>query len=161
MRHLLFIIIALGIAVGDASAQRYLPGMRGLQLVAGIALRDGFHSGIAFSQYTKGADRWIFGLEYLEKRHRYKDTKIPQSQFAAEGGYYLKFLSDRSKALFLSLGASAMAGYETLNWGDRLLFDGATLDNADKFLYGEPSPWKRKSIYQTDLPSSPMPVRGY
>jgi hypothetical protein len=136
MKHLLFIIIVLGIAVGDVSAQRYLPGMRGLQLASGIALRDGFHTSIAFSQYTKGANRWIFGLEYLEKRHPYKDTKIPQSQFTAEGGYYLKFLSDRRKTFFLSLGASALAGYETVNWGDKLLFDGATVANADNFLYG-------------------------
>jgi hypothetical protein len=136
MKHLLCIIILLSIAVPDISAQRYIPGLHGLQFIAGTAVKNGFYSGIAFSSYTKRADRWVFGAEYLEKRHPYKDTNIPQSQFTAEAGYYLKFLSDWSKTFFFSLGASAMAGYETINWNNKLLPDGATINNDDAFLYG-------------------------
>jgi hypothetical protein len=139
-KALLFIVILLCIAVPDLSAQRYLPGMRGLQLTAGtvngLNPEDGFHTGVAFSQYTKRADRWVLGAEYLEKRHPYKEISIPQSQFTVDAGYYLKFLSDWRKTFFLSVGASAMAGYETVNWNDNLLFDGATISNADAFLYG-------------------------
>lgn len=29
-----------------------------------------------------------------------------------------------------------MAGYETINWGKELLFDGATITSEDNFLYG-------------------------
>lgn len=132
----LFIIIALCIAVPDLSAQRYLPGMRGLQVTTGLAVKDGFHAGVAFSQYTKRADRWVFGVEYLEKRHPYKETTVPQAQFTVDAGYYLKFLSDPRKTFFLSVGASAMAGYETVNWNDKILFDGATINNKDAFIYG-------------------------
>jgi hypothetical protein len=132
----LFIIVALCIAVPDLSAQRYLPGMRGLQVTTGLAVKDGVHAGVAFSQYTIRADRWVFGAEYLEKRHPYKETTLPQSQFTVDAGYYLKFLSDPRKTFFLSVGASAMAGYETVNWNDKLLPDGATINNADAFLYG-------------------------
>jgi hypothetical protein len=136
-KAILFIIIAMCIAVPDfVSAQRYLPGMRGIQVTAGLAVKDGFHSGIAFSTYTKRADRWVFGAEYLEKRHPYKEITIPQSQFTVDAGYYLKFLSDWRKTFFLSVGASAMAGYETVNWNNKLLSDGATINNADAFLYG-------------------------
>ena len=139
-KALLFIIIALCIAVSELSAQRYLPGMRGLQVTAGtvngLNPEDGFHSGIAFSQYTKRADRWVFGAEYLEKRHPYKEISIPQSQFTVDAGYYLKFLSDPRKTFFLSIGASATAGYESINRNDKLLFDGATINNKDAFLYG-------------------------
>jgi hypothetical protein len=140
MKYLLFIIIALCIAVPDLSAQRYLPGMRGLQVtvgtVNGLNPEDGFHAGAAFSQYTKSAGRWVFGAEYLEKWHSYKNIHIPQSQFTVDAGYYLKFLSDPRKTFFLSLGASALAGYESVNWNDKLLFDGATINNKDAFLYG-------------------------
>jgi hypothetical protein len=109
--------------------------MCGLQFTAGTT-QNGFHSGIAFSSYNKHADRWVFGAEYLEKQHPYKDTNIPQSLFTVDAGYYLKFLSDPSKTFFLSLGASAMAGYETINWNDKVLSDGATINNGDAFLYG-------------------------
>jgi hypothetical protein len=140
-KAILFIIIAMCIAVPDfVSAQRYLPGMRGIQVTAGtgngLNPENSFHTGAAFSQYTKRAGRWVFGVEYLEKQHLYKEITIPQSQFTVDAGYYLKFLSDWRKTFFLSLGASIMAGYETVNWNDKLLSDGATINNADAFLYG-------------------------
>jgi hypothetical protein len=135
-----FILISLSIAVPELPAQRYLPGMRGLQVTAGtvngLNPENRFHAGAAFSQYTKRADRWVFGVEYLEKRHPYRNIRIPQSQFTADAGYYLKFLSGPRKIFFLSLGASAMAGYETVNWNSRLLADGATVNHGDAFLYG-------------------------
>ena len=48
----------------------------------------------------------------------------------------MNFLSDRKKTFFLSLGLSALAGYETSNWGDKLLPDGSTLTDKDGFVYG-------------------------
>ena len=77
-RSMLVAVIVLGITQSDLLAQRYLPGMRGLQCVVGtvngVDLQKGFHAGVAFSSYTKRADRWVFGIEYLEKRHPYKET---------------------------------------------------------------------------------------
>jgi hypothetical protein len=137
MKYFLFVIMMLCFAVPELPAQRYLPGHRGMQLTAGTVNGFGdFHSGIAFSQYTKSADRWVFGVEYLEKRHPYRDTSIPQSQFTIDAGYYLKFLSDWRKTFFVSIGGSAMTGYETVNWNKKQLPDGATVQNGDAFLYG-------------------------
>ena len=141
MKKLFFVfIIMLCFAVQDLPAQRYLPNQRGLQVTTGMVNSlnpdNGFHAGIAFSQYTKNANRWVLGVEYLEKRHPYRDTNIPQSQFTVDAGYYLKFLSDRRKTVFVSIGGSAVAGYETVNWNDKVLFDGATIQNGDAFLYG-------------------------
>ncbi len=128
----------------QSHAQRYLPGMKGLQVTAGMA--DGFHwnsksdfayhFGAAYNVYTKNANRWVIGGEYLEKRYDYKDMRIPMQQFTAEGGYYLNFLSDRRKTVFLSAGLSALAGYETSNRGEKLLPDGSLLLNKDAFVYG-------------------------
>lgn len=130
----------MGIAVADLPAQRYLTGMRGMQLTAGsvggLNLKKGFHAGVALSQYTKRADRWIIGFEYLERRHPYSDLLIPQSQFTVDAGYYLKFLSDARKTFFVSAGASLLAGYETVNRNNPLLPDGATVKHGDAFLFG-------------------------
>ena len=137
-------LFALCLTSFQAHAQRYLPGMKGLQVTAGMA--DGvhwnsnsdfaYHIGAAYSVYTKNANRWVIGGEYLHKKYDYKDMRIPVEQFTAEGGYYLKFLSDRRKTFFLSLGLSALAGYETSNRDDKLLPDGATLSDEDCFIYG-------------------------
>lgn len=128
----------------QAHAQRYLPGQKGIQITGGVVdgfkfkKEDGqaFFGGVALSTYTKNGNRWTFGGEYLQKSYEYKDKLIPLSQITAEGGYYLKFLSDPSKTVFFSIGLSAMTGYETINWGKELLFDGATITSEDNFLYG-------------------------
>ena len=130
---------------GRAYAQRCLSGMQGLQLTGGMV--DGFHSsdkknelgyyfGMSMATYTKKANKWVFGAEFLNKYYPYKNGRIPVNQFTAEGGYYLKFLSDHNKTIIFSLGASALAGYEISNRGEKLLFDGATLQNKDSFIYG-------------------------
>ncbi|MDR1864473.1 MAG: conjugal transfer protein TraO [Bacteroidales bacterium] len=128
-----------------ACAQRYLPGQQGLQFTAGTvngvntnpkSSDFAFHAGMAFSTCTGNGNRWVLGGEYLEKRHPYGDMEIPQSQFTAEGGYYLNVLSDGSKTFFLSAGASVLAGYETVRHNDKPLPDGATILNRDALLYG-------------------------
>ena len=142
-KYTALIIASLALFTGQAHAQRCLPKMQGIEVRANLA--DGFNSGgndggyslgTALSTYTKGGKKWVFGGEYLLKNKPYKEEKIPVAQFTAEGGYYLKVLSDARKMLFVYAGASALAGYETVNWGDKVLPDGALLRDKDAFIYG-------------------------
>lgn len=140
---------------GQGIRQRCLPGMRGIRLTGGMA--DGFHSsekrnelgyhfGLSLDTYTRHCNRWVFGAEYLQKYHPYKAIRIPTSQFTAEGGYYLTFLSDANKVFLLSLGGSALAGYEVNNWGDKLLYDGSTLRSGIISFMGVLCRWNWKVI---------------
>ena len=142
-KYIALIIASLALFTGQAHAQRCLPKMQGIEVRANLADgfnpggNDGGHSlGAAVSTYTKGGNKWVFGGEYLLKNKPYKEEKIPVAQFTAEGGYYLKVLSDARKMLFVYAGASALAGYETVNWGDKVLPDGALLRDKDVFIYG-------------------------
>lgn len=137
------IIASLALFTGQAHAQRCLPKMQGIEVRANMA--DGFKLGgndggyslgAALSTYTKGGNKWGVGGEYLLKNKPYKEKKIPVAQFTAEGGYYFKILSDARKTVFLYAGASALAGYEMVNWGDKVLHDGAMLHDKDSFIYG-------------------------
>ena len=141
--YIIALVVSLALFAGQAHAQRCLPGMRGIEVKANQV--DGFRPGgndggysfgAALSTYTKKGNKWVFGGEYLMKNNPYKETKIPVAQFTAEGGYYFKILSDARKIVFLYAGASALAGYETVNWGDRMLYDGSTLRDRDAFVYG-------------------------
>ena len=38
--------------------------------------------------------------------------------------------------MFVYAGASALAGYESVNWGEKVLHDGSTLHDRDSFIYG-------------------------
>lgn len=144
-QSILILTALLALFAGQAHAQRCLPKMRGVELRTGMA--DGFYSdanraetgyyfGAALATYTKGGNKWVFGGEYLLRNYPYKDIRIPMAQFTAEGGYYYNFLSDARKIFFLYIGGSALAGYETTNWGEKRLFDGSRLTGKDAFVYG-------------------------
>lgn len=143
--NLIILTVLLALIAGQAHAQRCLPKMRGVELRTGMA--DGFYShanraetgyyfGATLATYTKGGNKWVFGGEYLLRNYPYKDIRIPMAQFTAEGGYYYNFLSDARKIFFLYIGGSALAGYETMNWGEKVLFDGSRLTGKDAFIYG-------------------------
>jgi hypothetical protein len=140
MKKFIFMFIVSITSFGYVHAQRYLPGQQGIQLCIGtgngINPQKAFYAGAAVATYTQNDSRWVVGAEFLQKQLDYGKIKIPVAQFTAEGGYYYSFLSDPSKTLLLSIGASGLAGYETSNWGNKMLFDGATLLNRDAFLYG-------------------------
>jgi hypothetical protein len=147
MKRLTFILtLALCLALtGAAHAQRQLPGMRGVQVTAGMT--DGVYSsspdnkagycfGVGMAIYAKRGDKWVVGAEHLVRNHPYRGARLPVAQSTVEGGYYLKFLSDPSKTFSLSIGGSAMAGYETVNGGVKTLHDGATLRDGNAAIYG-------------------------
>ncbi|WP_288068631.1 MULTISPECIES: conjugal transfer protein TraO [Bacteroidales] len=80
---------------------------------------------------------WSFGGEYLQTFKPYGEKgRIPVAQFTGEAGYNLHILSDYSMTFHLYGGISALAGYETVNWGKKTLSDGSTLLDGDNFIYG-------------------------
>lgn len=145
-RIALFLSLALCLAaVPGAYAQRTLPGMRSVELRAGMAdgwysssgrSTTGYYFGAAIGRYARNVSKWVAGAEYLCRNYAYRTGSIPIAQFTAEGSYYYKFFADGSKTFYLYLGGSALAGYETVNWGKKRLYDGATLLSRDRFLYG-------------------------
>ena len=107
-------LLALCLTSFQAYAQRYLPGMKALQVTAGMA--DGvhwnagsdfaYHFGAAYSVYTKNANRWVIGGEYLHKKYDYKDMRIPVEQFTHCGGRLLPEIPfGQAKDLFPLAGA--------------------------------------------------------
>ena len=147
LRITVLLLLALCLVFADrAHAQRQLPGMRGIQLTGGMtdglyssALDNegGYYFGVAMATYAKRGNKWVFGAEFMERYNPYRAAiRIPVSQFTAEGGYYLKIVSDPSKTFLLSLGVSGLAGYETVNWGEKSLYDGSTLRDEDGFIGG-------------------------
>ena len=145
MKRFLFLLVAsLTLFTGTVHAQRALPKMRSIELRGGMAdgfcttaSKDaGYYFGIAMSRYAKHADKWVFGVEYLSRYYPYKAGRIPMAQFTAEGGYHYRFFADPSRTFLFYVGGSAMTGYETVNWGDKRLYDGSTIRNRDRFLYG-------------------------
>jgi hypothetical protein len=144
MLKLLLITATVMLSAIHAAGQRYLPRQTGIELSGGLVdgfkfkprSGDRFYCNLSVSTYNRKGNRWVAGVEYLQKGLTYRAASIPVSGFTAEGGHYLKIISDRSKTVFLSAGASAMMGYELVNRGRRKLYDGATLSSVGGFIYG-------------------------
>ena len=142
-KKVLLTFAVLALTMGQATAQRVLPKMQGIAIGGGLVdgKSDSFYGGMTVDTYTKGGDKWVFGAEYLQRNHQYEygeedKQTIPVSQFTAEGGYFKQVLSDVSKSFFVYVGASALAGYETVNWNDKMLDDGSRLTGRDGIVYG-------------------------
>ena len=142
-KKMLLTFAVLALTMGQATAQRVLPKMQGIAIGGGLVdgKSDSFYGGMTLDTYTKGGDKWVFGAEYLQRNHKYEYGEygrqtIPVAQFTAEGGYYKQVLSDASKSFFVYVGASALAGYETVNWNDKMLDDGSRLTGRDGIVYG-------------------------
>lgn len=123
MKSICIMILAAALcgSAGQLRAQRCLPGQKALQLTAGMV--DGFSvrhrgeaysffGGVAYSRYNRNHARWVLGAEYLQKDYTYRTALVPLLQITGEAGYYVPLLSDRGKNVVLSLGCSAVGGYE-------------------------------------------------
>lgn len=142
----IFAVAVFSLLGGKAFAQRCLPGMSAVEVRADMV--NGFYTGNSrdcgynigvFYSVIKGnnANTWSFGGEYLQTYKPYGEKgRIPVAQFTGEVGYNLHIVSDYSQTFHLYGGVSALAGYETVNQGERLLKDGATIGAKDAFIYG-------------------------
>ena len=78
MKKYLFIFVSLLALVGQANAQRCLPGMRGVELkggfVDGVQKPVNYYLGVWLSTYTKSGNRWVYGSENHKQQYQYKDS---------------------------------------------------------------------------------------
>jgi hypothetical protein len=132
----LLLLIAATAGTLSAEAQRYLPGMRGVQVMGGLIERDGYYLHGGYSWYTQHKNRWVGDAEYLQRSYGWETGSIPLMQFTAEFGFYRLLLSDAGKNFFTAAGVTALTGYETINLNKKLLPNGAVITNADRWLYG-------------------------
>jgi hypothetical protein len=128
-----------------ASAQRNIPGQKTIQVTGGFldgfSLRNkakeyAFHGSLGVTRTNRNRSHWLLAVGYQQKDYRYREQIIPRVQFTGEVGYLIPILRDRGHNIAFTVGASALAGYESSNWGKKLLYDGATLTNRDGFVGG-------------------------
>lgn len=133
-------IIGLFLISFMGKAQRLIPKQKAVELSAGLLLNDSksknyFISAGLTIQTGKG-NYSFFDLEYMRESENYKTVIIPIETYIAEAGYSLNLLADRKKNVFINLSLSAVAGFENINKGKELLFDGAMILSEFNFVYG-------------------------
>ena len=166
--RLLLLTLLLAVTAGRTAAQRCLPGMKGVQFSADMV--DGFYlptgndgtgyaSSLAFFNYVKGGNKWVYGVEYMRRNCRYRTVGVPLEQYTADAGYFLNLLSSTGKVFFLNAGLSGVIGYEEVNGGRRTLADGASLSKCSAFIYGCAATLEAE-VFVTDNIAAAARLRG-
>lgn len=140
MPKYIYTVIFLMTMIRVAHAQRMLPGQKGLEINTGSLSSRQFNHNYYFnaglSMMKKEGNYVLVALEYTHERGTYKAKQIPLETYTAEAGYSLRLLSDTRKWMNLNGTLTAVAGYERINKGDSILFDGSQINNKGGLVYG-------------------------
>lgn len=137
-----YIYTAMFILIGFtiAQAQRMLPKQKGLEVNAGTLSDDhpdrNYYLNIGMTVNAKNGNYQLWALEYTQQYDEYKDFRLPQETYTAEGGYSFLLLGDARKNISLNTAITGVLGYESINHGEALLYDGAKILTEDNFIYG-------------------------
>lgn len=127
----------MGITV---QAQRMLPKQKGLEINAGTLSNENparnYYLNIGLTINGKNGNYQLYALEYSHQYSNYKNLRIPHETYVAEAGYSFFLLGDSGKNITLNAAIAGVAGYESINRGEDLLFDGAKIISEDNFIYG-------------------------
>lgn len=140
MKKYIYTAVLILFGITASQAQRMLPKQKGLELSAGVLsdnrIGNDYYINAAMTVNGKNGNYQLWALEYTHQYHNYKDIRIPQETYSAEGGYSFFLLGDNRKNITLNLGITGVIGYESINGGETMLFDGSKIVSEDNFIYG-------------------------
>lgn len=140
MRKYIYMMMFVLIGITVAQAQRMLPKQKGLEVSAGTLSNDHFgrnyYLNIGMTINGKNGNYQLWALEYTHKYDEYKDLRLPQETYTVECGYSFFLLGDVRKNISLNTAITGVLGYESINRGEALLYDGAKILTEDNFIYG-------------------------
>nr|WP_281638166.1 conjugal transfer protein TraO [Flavobacterium marginilacus] len=128
----------MGITI--TQAQRMLPKQKGMEVNAGTLSNDypsrNYYLNIGMTVNGKNGNYQLWALEYTHQFDDYKNLRLPQEIYTGEGGYSFFLLGDARKNISLNAAITGVLGYESINRGEILLYDGAKILSEDNFIYG-------------------------
>ena len=144
---LLFSSLCAALVVGlptAVQAQRLVPSQKGLEVSASVPIvkgkslfkPDDFGMTLSLSHYLKRGKYTFVSAGYEQQALSYRSYQVPLYDYLVQMGYAHPLLSDKGKNVFFYLGTSAVAGYEDINKGEKLLPDGAKLLDGSRWVYG-------------------------
>lgn len=138
-KYIIAVILACFVS-SIIQAQRMLPGGKAVEISAGTLIAKNldhdYFLNAGLNVNAKSGNYFLWALEYSRMRTSYKDMKIPVETYLTEAGYSLYLFGDRKKCFSLNAGVMALIGYESVNRGEAVLFDGAEILNKGGFVYG-------------------------
>lgn len=140
MKKYIYTVMLILTSITIVQAQRMLPRQKGLEVNAGVLSNDkignDYYINATMTVNGKNGNYQLWALEYAHQYYQYKDLRIPQETYTAEGGYSFLLLCDARKNITFNAAITGVVGYESINRSEELLFDGAKIVSEDNFIYG-------------------------
>ncbi|CAN1534248.1 Conjugative transposon, TraO [Flavobacteriaceae bacterium] len=140
MKKYLFAVMFVLTSITIVQGQRMLPKQKGLEINTGTLSADSsaqnHYLNIGLIINGRNGNYRLWSLEYTKQYSEYKELRIPQETYSIEMGYSFCLLGDRNKTISLNTAITGGIGYETINRGNNLLYDGAKILNEENFIYG-------------------------
>lgn len=128
------------ISITMAQAQRMLLRQKGLEISAGTLSDENssrnYYLNIGLTINGRNGNYKLWALEYTHQYNSYKVLRIPQETYTTEYGYCFFLFGDTYKNITLNVAITGVLGYESINRGEALLYDGAKILSEDNFIYG-------------------------
>jgi len=137
----IFLAVILTIALKTKTlAQQMIPGQAGVEFSYSVfpkfPEKQNYTLSAGFVSYLRNGN-YFFGLaEYSRKYYEYNNCNIPIDNFLLGGGYSFYIWGDFMRIVNLNFGIGGLAGYEHINRGNELLYDGSVLTSTNNLIYG-------------------------
>lgn len=140
MNKLLIAILFISTMNVKSFAQQMIPGQTSVEISYSVfpksPKKQNYIVSMGFVSYVKNGN-YFFGLaEYSRENYKYTNYAIPIDTFLLGGGYSFYVWGDFMRNVNLNLGIGALVGYEQVNGGNELIYDGSMLSSADQLIYG-------------------------
>ena len=139
MTKYIFAVMLAMLSITATQAQRLMPKQKGLEINAGMLskeISDNYYLNLTLTVNGQHGGYWIWGAAYTHQLTDYRTVQIPLEDYMGEVGYSLQLLGDARKTVTLNAGLAAVAGYESINRGNTVLYDGSKLLDGNNFVYG-------------------------
>lgn len=121
-------------------AQQMIPKQKGFEISYSLIPHSPEKQNYVFAaglvSYAKNGNYWAGLAEYSRKYYEYRDYHIPIDTFLFYGGYSFYLWGDSMRNVNLNFALSGLVGYEQVNKGKMILYDGSLLNSTDSFIYG-------------------------
>ncbi|HCM35419.1 conjugal transfer protein TraO [Chryseobacterium sp.] len=140
MKRLLIALVFILTMSSKSFAQQMIPKQKGFEISYSVfpssPEKQNYVLTAGLISYGKNGN-YLFGLaEYSRKYYEYTNYNIPIEMFLFNGGYSFYLWGDFMRNVNLNMGIGGLAGYEQVNKGNELLYDGSMLTGTDHFIYG-------------------------
>jgi hypothetical protein len=140
MKKYLLAVLFVATSSIMVQAQRMLPKQKGVEINTGTLSSDNpdrnYYLNIGLTVNGRNGNYKLWALEYTHQYSTYKELRIPEETYSMEGGYSFYLFGDIRKNISLNAAITGLIGYETINRGNNILYDGAKILNEENFIYG-------------------------